>query len=70
MHFVVKFLIDVVDLNVINAQYGTTLLSSRLFQSDNCCFLVEKKIKLTPNMTKIPDFFFKFQRFYAFFKDF
>ena len=40
-----------------NAQHGTTLLSSRLLGSDNCCFPVEKKSQTDTENDK---------RFYAF----
>ena len=38
----VKFSTDFVDLNVENAQHGTSSMSSRFFRREKCCFSNEK----------------------------
>ena len=69
-----ELLLDFVDQRVENAQHGTNSLHSRLLRRDNCSFLNEKGLKLTPKLTKNPkisifNFFAVFNKFSTDFVD-
>ena len=56
-----------VDKNVENAQHGTSLLSSRLFRSDNYCFPNEKKYQIDRENEKNSKIFY-FEKFLCIFR--